>query len=100
MTNKIFSMVDGKRIGIAPNLSTRLHRVDSVSIVSRQSLLPILLLCLTLFVGVGNAWGDDLYKTAAFTKSSFSANSQSYTGSFNSTTNGFTVAIVNANNNN
>ena len=30
---------------------------DSVSILSRQSLLPILLLCLTLFIGVGNAWG-------------------------------------------
>jgi len=58
MTNKIFSMVDGKRIGIAPNLSTRLHRVDSVSILSRQSLLPILLLCLTL--GVGQMWGADV----------------------------------------
>lgn len=31
---------------------------DSVSILSRQSLLPILLLCLTLFVGVGQMWGD------------------------------------------
>ena len=57
MTNKNFSMVDGKRIGFAPNLTPRLHRVYSVSIVSRQSLLPILLLCLTLFLGVGNAWG-------------------------------------------
>ena len=34
MTNKIYSMVDGKRIGIAPNLTPRLHRVDSVSPVS------------------------------------------------------------------
>ena len=59
MTNKNFSMVDGRRIGIAPNLTPRLHRVDSVSIVSRQSLLPILLLCLTLFIGVGNVWGAD-----------------------------------------
>ena len=59
MTNKNFSMVDGKRIGIASNLTPRLHRVDSLSILSRQSLLPILLLCLTLFIGVGNAWGAD-----------------------------------------
>ena len=59
-------MVDGKRIGIASNLTSRLHRVDSVSIVSRQSLLPILLLCLTLFLGVGNAWGADPTKTETF----------------------------------
>lgn len=31
---------------------------DSVSLVSRQSVLPILLLCLTLFVGVGQMWAD------------------------------------------
>lgn len=52
-------------------------------------------------LGIGQVWAEDeVYKTASFTSSSFSASSQSYTGSFNSTTNGFVVAIANANNNN
>jgi len=57
MTNKFISMMDGFHQGIASCFGTRLLRFDSVSIVSRQSLLPILLLCLTLFVGVGQMWG-------------------------------------------
>ena len=56
---------------------------------------------LCLLVGVGNAWAEDVvYKTAAFTKSSFSAGVQNYTNSFSSTTNGFTVDVANFNNNN
>lgn len=58
-------------------------------------------------VGVSNKnearpiYADEIYKSAIFTKSSFSANSQAYTGSsFYSTTNGFRVDITNANNNN
>ncbi len=59
MTNKFISMMDGIRQGIASVLTPRCHRSDSLSIVSRQSLLPILLLCLTLFVGVGQMWGAE-----------------------------------------
>lgn len=50
-------MIDGKRIGLVTDSSPRFHRSDSLSVVSRQSILSILLLCLTLFVGVGNVWG-------------------------------------------
>ena len=59
MTNKFISLVDGNRSGIAPNLSTRLTRPDCVSFASRWRVLPILLLCLTLFLGVGNVWATD-----------------------------------------
>ena len=64
-------------------------------------LVSVLVLVLT--IGSGKAWGVDAsaYKTATLSGSSFSANSQAYTGSsFNSTTSGFTVNITNANNNN
>jgi len=60
MTNKFISLVDGNRSGIAPNFTSRFSRFDSVSIVSRYRVLPILLLCLTLFIGVGNAWGNEV----------------------------------------
>lgn len=63
MTNKFISMVDGNRQGVASDLGTRFHRSDSLSVVSRQSVFSILLLCLTLFVGVGNVWGADVVVT-------------------------------------
>ncbi|MBR2167447.1 MAG: fibronectin type III domain-containing protein [Paludibacteraceae bacterium] len=51
--------------------------------MSRQSLLPILLLCLTLFVGVGNAWGGDV--TDEITASDLAATGTSYTNFSNVT---------------
>ena len=53
-------------LGFNPDLTTRQSRVDSVSIASRYRVLATLLLCLTLFVGVGNAWGAAL--GAGYTK--------------------------------
>lgn len=45
-------------------------------------------------------WAEEVvYKTATFTKESFSASVQSYTGNFSSTTNNFQVDLVNFNNN-
>gem|GEM_PF-3479199 len=60
------------------------------------------LLLFAVFLGSLNVWGEDVvYKTATFSSSSFSANTQSYTNnSFSSTTDGFQVNITNANNNN
>ena len=63
----------------------------------------ILLLC-ALIVGSSNVWATDVvYKTQQFTtgeSSSYSANSNSYTGSFDNTYNGFTCNYSNFNNNN
>ena len=65
--------------GITSYFGTRLLRSDSVSSPCRCRVLPILLLCLTLFVGVGNAWGqgtesfENLSSTGSYT-------SQSWTG--------------------
>ncbi|MCQ2244683.1 MAG: InlB B-repeat-containing protein [Bacteroidaceae bacterium] len=69
----------------------------------KQNLLNLKswLLMMCLLFGVGASWAEDaVYKTAAFTKSSFSTGVQSYTGSFSSTTNSFQVDITNFNNNN
>ena len=84
------------------NVVTSCTTVGSPSVHRRSTMLRLLsVLVLVLTFGVGQMWGaDEVYKTATFTGSSFSANSQAYTGNFNSTTNGFTVAITNANNNN
>ena len=57
MTNKFFSSVDGNHSRVASDLLSRCSRLASLSIVSRQSVLSILLLCLTLFIGVGNVLG-------------------------------------------
>lgn len=100
----IFSIGNSIRSRIATVLTPRFSRLDSLSIVSRQSdlrtysaesscetfsvgqssplafpfkaksqlafshqsVLPIFLLCLTLFIGVGNAWGDDATVTLDF----------------------------------
>lgn len=67
----------------------------------KHVLLKSWLLMMCLLVGVGSAWAEDVvYKTAAFTKSSFSAGVQNYTSSFSSTTNNFQVDVANFNNNN
>lgn len=51
------------QLGVATDFTSRQSRFDSLSIVSRQSVLAILLLCLTL--GVGNAWGANSGLTAS-----------------------------------
>lgn len=59
------------------------------------------LLMLLIMTLATNVWGEDaVYKTASFTKASFSKGVQNYTSSFSSTTNGFTVDLANFNNNN
>ena len=70
--------------------------------------VPIIGMAMAIGVGIAVGRGevrqakaeDEVYKSAVFTGTSFSANSNSYTGSFSSTTDGFTVNITNANNNN
>lgn len=76
-----------------------LSRVDSVSLVSRQSVLGLLLVFLTAFSG--NVWGEDeVYKQTIFNSSNNSKGVQDYTSSWTNTTSGFTVNIANGNNNN
>ena len=54
-----------------------------------------------LALGVGNAWAEEeLYKTALFGSSYNSKKVSSYTDTWTATNNGFTVTVVNANNNN
>lgn len=57
---------------------------------------------LVFVLGVGNVWGEDeVYKTALFGSSYNSKGVSDYTNvSFSSTNDGFTVDVVNANNNN
>lgn len=78
--------------------------VGSPSAHRRGTMLKhVAFLLLFLFsFGVGNAWGEDeVYKTATFSSSSFSAKTSSYNNnSFYSTTSEFRVDITNANNNN
>lgn len=64
--------------------------------------LKLFSLFLCLFVGIGQMWGaETVYKTALFGSSYNSKGVSSYTGvSFSSTNDGFTVDVVNANNNN
>ena len=92
------------RLGFNPDLTTRQSRVDSVSIASRYRVLAILLLCLTLFVGVGNAWGAEaVYKTAKFGSAATTCgNCNQYNSStaWTSTYNGFTVSVLHGSNNN
>ena len=57
MTNNFYSSVDGNHSRVASDFTSRLTRLDSLSIVSRQSVLGLVLLVLTLFTGVGNVWG-------------------------------------------
>lgn len=61
MTNKFYSSIDGIRIRVASVMHRCCHRSDSVSFMSGQSVLPILLLCLTLFIGAGQMWGDPIH---------------------------------------
>ena len=82
MTNKFISMMDGIRQGIASVLTPRCHRSDSLSIVSRQSLLPIFLLCLTLFIGAGQMWGAVTSPITLTTNSSTVGSSGQYTNKF------------------
>lgn len=76
--------------------------VGSPSFDRRYSALKQLAFMLLFIISSLNVWGaDEVYKTATFSSSSFSAKTQSYNNnSFYSTTNGFRVDITNANNNN
>ena len=51
MTNKFYSFVDGNHSRVASEITPRFSRPDCVSFASRWRVLPILLLCLTLFIG-------------------------------------------------
>jgi len=66
----------------------------------RKLKLFSVLMC--LFIGIGQMWGaETVYKTALFGSSYNSKGVSGYTDvSFSSTNNGFTVDVVNANNNN
>ena len=74
MTNKFYSLIDGIRIRVASVMHRCCHRSDSVSFVSRQSDLRTLLLCLILFIGVGQMWAKegDVLKTYNTNSSTFS----------------------------
>ena len=76
--------------------------VGSPSFDRRYSALKHLAFMLLFIISSLNVWGaDEVYKTATFSSSSFSAKTQTYNNnSFYSTTNGFRVDITNANNNN
>jgi len=62
-------------LGVATDFTSRQSRFDSLSILSRQSALAILLLCLTL--GVGRAWSTEL---TAYTLTPASGSNNSYAG--------------------
>lgn len=47
-----------KKLKLCFDIGSKQSRVDSVSILSRQSVLTFLLVFLTAFVGVGNAWAQ------------------------------------------
>ena len=83
MTNKFLLNL----LGFNPDLTSRQSRVDSVSILSRQSVLAILMLCLTL--GVGNAWGTEtvVYSTGFESLSAGTdyKNTQTYSGTSDGT---------------
>ena len=49
-----------KKLKLCFDIGSKQSRVDSVSILSRQSVLTFLLVFLTAFVGVGNAWGTEV----------------------------------------
>ncbi len=63
------------QLGVATDFTSRQSRFDSLSILSRQSVLAILLLCLTL--GVGRAWSTEL---TAYTLTPASGSNNSYAG--------------------
>ena len=74
MTNKFFSSVDGNHSRVASDLPSRCSRLASLSIVSRQSDLRTLLLCLTLFtLSAGQMWAKegDVLKTYNTNSSTF-----------------------------
>ncbi len=69
--------------------------------MKQKSLLKTMLLLFALIAGSSSVWAEDVvYKTQQFSSSTFSANSNSYTGSFDNTYNGFTCNYSNFNNNN
>ena len=57
MTNKFYSMVESNRISIASDLTLTRSRFDTVLSASFYRVLPILLLCLSLFLSAGHMWG-------------------------------------------
>ena len=77
--------------------------VGSPSAHRRGTMLKLISVFVLIFTfGIGQMWGVDAsaYKTATFTKSSFSKGVSGYNNtSFNSTTDGFVVNVANANNN-
>ncbi len=48
-----------KKLKLCFDIGSKQSRVDSVSILSRQSVLTFLLVFLTAFIGVGNVWGTE-----------------------------------------
>ena len=79
MTNKFLLNL----LGFNPDLTSRQSRVDSVSILSRQSdLLTYLgriaaILLLVLTIGVGNVWGADATMTGVTNATAVTVNSKS-----------------------
>ena len=105
MQTKLFSTIGqllfGSRLnGIGSDFTSRQSRSDSLSIVSRQSVLAILLLCLTL--GVGTAWGtEEVYKKCIFHADSVTTGTGNYTSTLvcRNRKCSATWSAVNANNN-
>ena len=92
---KLFSR---EQVGNASDTGRQYSRPDSLSLVSRQSVLAFLLVLLTTIFGVGNAWGEE---TELFSQSYPGNPSKyvgSYTESFTITTDGYTLTYANVNN--
>ena len=71
------------------------------ALVAKKHLKLFFALFAMLALGVGNTWAqEELYKTALFGSSYNSKKVSSYTDTWTATNNGFTVTVVNANNNN
>lgn len=57
-----------KKLKLCFDIGSKQSRVDSVSILSHQSVLTFLLVFLTAFIGVGNVWGTDTETVSTFAK--------------------------------
>ena len=78
---------------------TNLIKRASLSTFNKKRYYLFIIMLLTL--GIGSAWAEEeLYKTALFGSSYNSKKVSSYTDTWTATNNGFTVTVVNANNNN
>ena len=78
---------------------TNLIKRASLSTFNKKRYYLFIIMLLTL--GIGTAWAEEeLYKTALFGSSYNSKKVSSYTDTWTATNNGFTVTVVNANNNN